>query len=101
LVLFLLVVDNFDSNATINAERPKVFLHPPEEIAEQFLSQPSNFVSFIFTNYPGYFTAIEHCQLAADTLSCVELFLADYRVSSFWKGGFQEEEQSKLTFISE
>jgi hypothetical protein len=74
------VVDNFNANATISTDRPKIFKHSPEELAEQFLSQPTKFVSFLFANYPGYFTADEHCAAASDTLSVVDMMLADYRV---------------------
>jgi hypothetical protein len=82
LFLFMTVVDNFNANATINDARPKIFKHSPEEIAEQFMSQPSKFVAFLFANYPGYFTASEHCAMAADTLSAVDMLLTDYRVGT-------------------
>lgn len=57
----------------------KKFTHRPEEIIEQFISQPSSFVNFLEENYLSRFSCISHVDEAASALSDADFMLAEWR----------------------
>ncbi|XP_022814003.1 cell cycle checkpoint protein RAD17 isoform X4 [Spodoptera litura] len=57
----------------------KKFTHTPEDIVEQFISQPVSFVNFLEENYLPHFSNIDHVDKAASALSDSDLMLAEWR----------------------
>lgn len=57
------------------------FTHPPKDIIEQFVSQPSSFVNFLEENYLAHFACAEHVSKAASALSDADVMLSEWRVS--------------------
>ncbi|XP_026734960.1 cell cycle checkpoint protein RAD17 isoform X2 [Trichoplusia ni] len=53
--------------------------HSPEEIIEQFISQPVSFVNFLEENYLPHFSCIDHVDKAASALSDADFMLAEWR----------------------
>lgn len=56
--------------------------HSPEEIIEQFLSQPNSFVNFLEENYLAHFSCADHADKAASALSEADFMLAEWRVGT-------------------
>ncbi|KAJ8731394.1 hypothetical protein PYW07_004558 [Mythimna separata] len=57
----------------------KKFTHSPEEIIEQFISQPISFVNFLEENYLPHFSNIDHVDKAASAISDADFMLAEWR----------------------
>ncbi|XP_055370723.1 cell cycle checkpoint protein RAD17 [Condylostylus longicornis] len=55
------------------------FLHSPEELTTQFLTEEKNFVNFIYANYLAYFTSIENVLEAINSLSLSDILLTEYQ----------------------
>lgn len=55
--------------------------HKPEEIAENFSSQPNNFIEMIHSNYIKNFSNIENVSCSADNLSIADCIAKEYRDS--------------------
>ncbi|XP_073828733.1 rad17 checkpoint clamp loader component [Musca autumnalis] len=56
-----------------------VLLHPPEDIAQAFVTEPKKFVDFIHANYMPHFSDIESLVDAANGLTLCDLILNEYR----------------------
>lgn len=65
-------------------ENSSQFSHPPKDIIEQFVSQPSSFVNFLEENYLAHFACAEHVSKAASALSDADLMLAEWKVSHLY-----------------
>ncbi|CAH0585773.1 unnamed protein product [Chrysodeixis includens] len=65
------VVENENGNKKLS--------HFPEEIIEQFISQPVSFVNFLQENYLPHFSCIDHVDKAASALSDADFMLAEWR----------------------
>ncbi|XP_073956878.1 rad17 checkpoint clamp loader component isoform X2 [Choristoneura fumiferana] len=57
----------------------KRLTHPPKDIIDQFLSQPSSFINFLEENYLSHFSLIDHVANAALGLSDADFMLAEWR----------------------
>uniref|UniRef100_A0A1Y9IVK9 AAA+ ATPase domain-containing protein n=1 Tax=Anopheles minimus TaxID=112268 RepID=A0A1Y9IVK9_9DIPT len=55
------------------------FIHSPESIAECFLTQPSNIVSLLHSNYVTRCTDIQNVCKASDMLTVVDAIMNEYR----------------------
>ncbi|GBP39295.1 Cell cycle checkpoint protein RAD17 [Eumeta japonica] len=55
--------------------------HQPEEVVEQFLSQPKSFINFLAENYLPHFATIEQVEHATAALSDADCLLAEWRVT--------------------
>lgn len=55
--------------------------HSPEQLATDFLSQPSKFLSLLHTNYACHFQDIDNVLLAADLMSRSDIYTNEWRVS--------------------
>ncbi|XP_075977968.1 rad17 checkpoint clamp loader component isoform X1 [Anticarsia gemmatalis] len=53
--------------------------HSPEDIIEQFISQPTSFVNFLEENYLPHFSCIDHVDKATSALSDADFMLAEWR----------------------
>lgn len=51
-------------------------LHSPEHLADDFTTQPQNFLNLLQANYAGHFGDVEHVRHAADALSISDRLLA-------------------------
>lgn len=65
----------------VNEKGIQKLTHSPEEIIEQFLSQPNSFVNFLEENYLPHFSCADHADKAASALSDADFMLAEWRVS--------------------
>ncbi|PZC79496.1 hypothetical protein B5X24_HaOG216276 [Helicoverpa armigera] len=63
----------------IESDGCKKFSHSPEEIIEQFISQPISFVNFLEENYLPHFSNIDHVDKAASAISDADFMLAEWR----------------------
>lgn len=59
----------------------RILQHSPEQLATDFLSQPSKFVSLLHTNYMCHFQDIENVLIAADLMSRSDIYMNEWRVS--------------------
>lgn len=59
----------------------KILQHSPEQLAADFLSQPSKFLSLLHTNYICHFRDIDNVLLAADMMSRSDIYMNEWRVS--------------------
>lgn len=59
----------------------KTLLHSPEQLATDFMSQPSKFLSLLHTNYVCHFQDIEDVLRAADMMSRSDIYMNEWRVS--------------------
>lgn len=59
----------------------KTLQHSPEQLAADFLSQPSKFLSLLHTNYACHFQDIDNVLLASDLLSRSDIYMNEWRVS--------------------
>lgn len=60
-------------------DRPDRLLHSPEQLADDFTSQPSNLLNLLYANYACHFRQIEDVMRAADTLSSADVLLSEWR----------------------
>ncbi|KAJ6646938.1 Cell cycle checkpoint protein RAD17 [Pseudolycoriella hygida] len=60
----------------------KTLQHSPEQLASDFMSQPSKFLSLLHTNYVCHYQDIDDVLSAADSMSRSELFLNEWRDES-------------------
>lgn len=60
----------------------KQFVHSPEELAENFTTEPKKFIDLIQANYMGHFRDIEYVLEAANGLSLCDVMLNEYRDDS-------------------
>lgn len=58
------------------------FTHSPDDIIEQFISQPISFVNFLEENYLPHFSNIDHVDKAASAISDADFMLAEWRVTN-------------------
>lgn len=60
----------------------KHFVHSPEELAENFTTEPKKFIDLVQANYMGHFRDIEYVLEAANGLSLCDVMLNEYRDDS-------------------
>lgn len=55
--------------------------HQPEDITENFSSEPKNFVDFLYANYLPHFSSIENVLQAVECLGSSDFMMTEYRES--------------------
>lgn len=67
-------------NPKFDAE--KRLTHCPEAITEAFITQPSNLLLFLFSNYLAHFSTIPDCANCSQHMSMSDYLLSEYRDQS-------------------
>lgn len=59
---------------------PTRLLHSPEQLSDDFLSQPHSFIGLLHTNYPGHYQDIDDVVSVSEIFSGADVLMNEWRV---------------------